>query len=214
MSFTAQIASEHPVAYIIDDDDDFRRSLVLLLESAGWRVQGYPLANGFLDEQIKLKPGPLLLDLRMPGTSGLDMLEAGLIDTRRFPTVVITGHGEIESAVRSLKAGACDFLEKPFPAQDVIKSLESGLAVLRSANRPDGRHAGDFDAVGRLTRREAEVLRGLIAGLAYKVIAFRLGISARTVEMHREKLLRKLKVSTNAEAVRFAVLAGVEPMPK
>lgn len=198
--------------YVIDDDDEFRRSTAFLLEVAGFRVSEFASGLEFLERQRDLSPGVILLDLRMPGISGLNLLESAVIEGLKFATVVLTGHGEIESAVRSLKAGAVDFLEKPFAATDLIHSLETAFATLNMDKSALEERQRAQESVSRLTVREVQVLRGLVGGQPYKVLAHRLGISVRTVEMHRNKLLRKLGVGSTGEAVRFAVYADIEPL--
>ncbi|MES2902954.1 MAG: response regulator [Pseudomonadota bacterium] len=212
MTSTARTTSEHRVAYVVDDDDDFRRSTVLLLEVSGWATTGFPSAASFLQVEQALTPGPLLLDLRMPQIGGIDLLESGLIDRLRFVTVVTTGHGDIESAVRSLKAGAVDFLEKPFSPEDILEAMNAAQSWLEAQSDRKQPLEEAHHLVGGLTRREMDVLRGLISGLPYKLVAHHLGISARTVEMHREKVIRKLNVRSNAEAVRIGVFANVQPL--
>lgn len=202
----------NPIAYIIDDDDDFRHSIILLLETAGWSPRGFPSVTAFLEVQRSLEAGPLLLDLRMPRVGGLDLLESGLLDAEKFATIVITGHGEIESAVRSLKAGAVDFLEKPFSAEDIVQAVETASSFIAadSVRREANQQANEL--VSRLTKRELHILQGMIGGMPYKVVAHRLDISVRTVEMHRENVLRKFNIRSNAEAVRIGVLANVQPL--
>ena len=148
----------------------------------------------------------------MRRVGGLDLLESGWLDASKFAIVVVTGHGDIGSAVRSLKAGALDFLEKPFSPEDILQALEAAQSCI-SAELVRKQPLEDAnELVGRLTCREIHVLRGLIAGLPYKLVAHRLGISVRTVEMHRGKLLRKLNVRSNAEAVRIGVFANIQPL--
>lgn len=183
----------------------------MLMRAGGWKTQEFGSAAEFAEQSSSLSPGPVLLDLWMPGMGGLDLLESGTIDMGRFVTIVVTGHGQVESAVRSLKAGALDFLEKPFSADDLMQAVAAaGKRVLDNTRtrRPDQA----LELIERLTSRELDVLRGLVGGLPYKLIAHRLEISARTVEMHRDKLLRKMEVRTNGEAMRLAVLADVQPL--
>ena len=201
--------SDLRAAYVIDDDDDFRHSAVLLLEVAGWKTTGFHSAAEFLDVQSCLPAGPLLLDLRMPGVGGLELLESGLLDASRFATIMVTGHGDIDSAVRSLKAGALDFLEKPFSPEAILQAVEVARSciVARSIGKPPVEEASEL--VSRLTEQELHVLKGLICGAPCRVIAHQLCVSVKTVEMHCAKLVRKLDVRSNAQAVRIGILANI-----
>lgn len=193
----------------MDDDDDFRDSVEALLKAWGWRVSSFCSAIHFAQQWRSLKPGPVLLDVRMPGMGGLDLLEQGDFDLKKFPAIVVTGHGDIQTAVRCLKAGAIDFLEKPFSSDDLVRSLEGSVSEAGAVISKGSSRAQTLSM--SLTERELSVLKGIVAGYPYKVIAHQLHISTRTVEMHRNKLLRRLGVRTNGEAVRLAVLAGIEP---
>lgn len=200
--------------YVIDDDQGFRDSVCALLTAVGWLPEGFGDAKLFLDAQEHLGPGPLLLDVRMPGLNGVRLLEVNAIRSQKFPVIVVTGHGDIETAVRALKAGAADFLEKPFTAPDIIQALEVAHSRISAALDRGSTNGQSSPSHLALTSRETEILQGLAAGLQYKVLAHRLGISPRTVEMHRDKILKKLNVRTNAQAIRVAVLAGIDPLEK
>lgn len=209
---SADTTGERRMVYVIDDDEEFRRSTVLLLEVSGWIASGFSRVGEFLDVQHMLTRGPLLLDLRMPGVGGLDLLESGSLDGSKFATIVVTGHGDVESAVRALKAGAFDFLEKPFSSEDILQAVAAAHAriIAKSIQMRPINDASEL--VSRLTPRERQVLQGLVSGLPYKRIAHHLGISIRTVEMHRGKLLRKLDVRSNGEAVRIGVFANIQAL--
>lgn len=196
-------------AYVVDDDDSFRDSLVLLLETAGWQARGFDSAVSFLAE-YPLPPGALLLDIRMPDLSGLDLLERE--DTcSNFAVIIVTGHGDVDTAVRSLKGGAIDFIEKPFSGPDLLAMLESSYSQLLNSVAFAKRERDAFDRVAQLSPREADVLSGLLAGASHKLIARHLGISDRTVEMYRNNMVRKLGAKSTNEALHLGVLARVPP---
>jgi two-component system response regulator FixJ len=196
-------------AYIVDDDEDFRRSLLLLLTANGWRVEGFGSPKAFLELSDTLEPGLLLLDLNLPGQTGLDLLESGNAKLERFAIVMVTGGGAIETAVRSIKAGAIDFIEKPFTAEDLLQRLDALEMALWDSlrKRMEAREAKAL--VDSLSPREREVLDRLVDGASNKLIARSLNISPRTVEMHRAKMLSRLGVTTTAEALEVARRAGL-----
>jgi two-component system response regulator FixJ len=197
-------------AYVVDDDAGFRGSMLMLLESAGWSAEGFASAAAFADRADSLEPGILLLDLHLDGTSGLDLLEGKSAALERFAVVMVTGAGEIETAVRSIKAGAVDFIEKPFEAGELLDRLEGiakDFAVALQAK------AATWDArrrVDTLSPREHDVLERLLSGASNKHIARDLGLSPRTVEMHRARMLAKLGVGGTVEAMEIGRRAGMK----
>ncbi|MDP9056658.1 MAG: response regulator [Pseudomonadota bacterium] len=197
------------LVHIVDDEDAIRRSLDFLLSTAGYRVERWRDGEAFLQGADNSVPACVLLDIRMPGPDGLvvqaRMASAGL----DFPVIFITGHGDISAAVQAMKAGAADFLEKPFDRAKLLRSVEVGFAQL--ANREtllERAHWADTQ-LARLTDREREVLDGLACGYANKAIAVDLGISSRTVEVYRANLMAKLNVTNFADALRIAFAAGL-----
>lgn len=200
--------------YVVDDEASIRRSLTLLLKSAGFEVRAFDTADAFLGAATAGLPfGCLLLDVRMPGMDGL-ALQATLTERGlRFPIVIVTAHGDVALAVSAMKAGACDFIEKPYTAASILGAAESAL---KRRDEPQARADEAKDAaarLGALSPRETEVLLGLVAGQANKVIAFDLKVSTRTVEFHRANLMQKLQVGSLSEAVRLALAAGLWPRP-
>ena len=197
-------------AYVVDDDEGFRGSMLMLLESAGWNVQAFPSAAAFAERAGELEPGILLLDLHLDGSSGLDLLEGKAVALERFAVVMVTGAGEIETAVRSIKAGAVDFIERPFEAGELLDRLEGvakDFAVALQAK------AATWDArrrIDTLSPRERDVLERLLSGASNKHIARELGLSPRTVEMHRARMLAKLNVATTVEAIEIGRRAGMK----
>lgn len=197
------------VAYVVDDEATVRRSLALLLRSAEFAVRDFECGDAFLREAAALPFGCVLLDLRMPGMDGLAVQREMVARGVKLPVVVVTAHGDVALAVQVMKAGACDFIEKPYDADVILQAAEAALAR-GDEERARSRDAADAASrVAALTPREAEVLQGLLAGLSNKIIAFELGVSPRTVEIHRANLMTKLGVRSLSEAVRIALSAGL-----
>jgi two-component system, LuxR family, response regulator FixJ len=193
------------IVHIVDDDAAVLRSLERLLVSAGFEVRSYGTPEAFMDAATSLVPGCILLDIRMPGTDGLE-IQARLNDRGiMIPVIIVTAHGDVQTAVRAMKAGAVEFVEKPYDDDVLIASIEAALARVGGATDQE---AGDaVRRIAMLSPREREVLEALMAGRSNKAIAFDLGISVRTVEVHRARMMVRLGVRQLAEAVRFAVLA-------
>ncbi|WP_267433895.1 response regulator [Sphingomonas sp. GM_Shp_1] len=203
--------SARPV-YIIDDDAVVRRSTSFLLSSARYQPRAFMAAGDFLDEAHLLAPGCVLVDIRMPELDGLSFLERFPDALRlRFPIIMITAHGDLPSAVRAMKLGARDFLEKPFEEAALLGLLGSLSDELASALMADGARQDALGRIARLTPRESEFLRTLVEGQSTKQAAHALGISVRTAEMHRGNLFDHLGVRSVAEAIRIAVQAGWLP---
>jgi two-component system response regulator FixJ len=200
------------LAYVVDDDAGFRNSMVMLLSSNGWQVSAFESPQAFIERSAELEPGLLLLDLNMPGKSGLELLESELVENDRFAVVMMTGAGRIDTAVRTIRAGALDFIEKPFAGDELLDRLDALDAEL-TATLGAKRTAIDARAlIDALSPREREVLVRLIGGASNKLIARDLDISPRTVEMHRAKMLQRLGVATTAEAIELGKRAGLKPV--
>ncbi len=194
--------------FVVDDDRAMRDSLRWLLESVGLTVRTYPTAADFLREYEPSQPGCLVLDVRMPGMSGLD-LQAELV--RRgagLPTIVVTGHAEVPMAVRAVKAGAVDFIEKPFSDQLLLDRVRQALEIDRQEREIRLRREEACRRLEALTAREREVLSLVVAGKANKEIAADLGLSPKTVEVHRAHVMSKMAVDSLAELIRVAILAN------
>ena len=198
--------------HIVDDEAIVRRSLTLLLRAAGVQAQAYESGEAFLSAAgAKLPFGCVLLDIRMPGMDGLAVMREMAARGLRLPIVIVTAHGDVPLAVEAMKAGACDFVEKPYAAASILGAVEAALSRGDEALER-AREATEAAArVGALTPREREVLHGLVAGRQNKVIALDLGLSPRTVEIHRANLMGKLRAGSLSEAVRIALAAGLEP---
>lgn len=196
--------------FVVDDDEAVRLSLRALLESAGFDVADFPSALAFLDGYSTDLSGCVVADIRMPDMDGLALQEELAERDLRLPFIAMTGHGDVPLAVRAMKAGAVDFIEKPFEADDLIAAVERALALSRNTSA-GSRSAEAAELVAALTARERQVLEHLVAGHANKVIAYELDISPRTVEVHRANLMDKLKVRSLPEVVRIALAAEVVP---
>lgn len=192
----AAIAGEEAAVFVVDDDPAVRDSIAMLVRGEGLEVKTFDSPRSLLGELGRCNPGCLIVDLRLPGLSGLDLQEHLAGDDNAPPIIFLTGYGTVPAAVRALKAGAMDFLEKPFDPAVL-------LALVREALARDRARRADVRRLDTLTRREREVLGEVAEGDTNKVIAANLGISVRTVELHRARGMRKLGVRSVAELVRL-----------
>jgi two-component system response regulator FixJ len=197
--------------YIVDDDEAVRDSLSVLLEAIGHRVRTFGLAKDFLDAAPTLPMGCLIADIRMPGMDGLELQRALNEQALQFPMIVITGHGDVPLAVRAMKAGALDFIEKPFATPTILASVEAALSRIESSGQRDPATQAALAKLDLLSPREREVLEGLLAGLPNKTIAYDLAISPRTVEIHRARVMDKMGARSLSELIRLALAAGLQP---
>jgi len=195
--------------HIVDDEESIRRSAGFMLKTSGYAVSTYASGDAFLQTAKDAEPGCVLLDVRMPGMDGLEvqklMAERGVA----MPVVVLTGHGDITVAVRAMKGGAVDFIEKPFEKAVLLTAITAAFERLDDVDARAGRASEAVIAIAALTSREQEVLKGMAQGLPNKSTAFDLGISPRTVEVHRANLMAKLQVKSLSEALRIAFAAGL-----
>lgn len=198
--------------HVVDDDRDVRRSISFMLGVAD--LQSRPFASGqdLLDSLSEIQPGAILLDIRMPQMDGFQVMTELARRGVEWPVVVMTGHGEVSVAVQAMKGGAVDFLEKPFGEDVLLASLTRAFGLLQDRTEKAERRRTAQDRIALLSSRESEVLRGLMGGLSNKMLARRLDISLRTVEMHRANMMDRLQVGSLAEALTLAVQAGVEPL--
>ena len=189
--------------YLVDDDDAVREALSLLLRTVGLQVRGFASPEGLLASVGGLAPGCLVLDIRMPTMSGLK-LQTTLIDRGiNWPTVVISGHGDIEACRRAFRNGAIDFLGKPVDEQDLIDAIQKGHDALERQQRQTAEASEAHDLISRLTQREAEVLEMVAKGLTTRQISDALGLSARTVDSHRAAIAAKTGTASTAEQTRL-----------
>lgn len=200
-------SDEQRLVHVADDDDAIRRSVSFALKTSGFRVRTYESGSELLKGAPDLESGCILLDIRMPGMDGLEVQEALKAKGVALPVVIMTGHGDVSLAVRAMKAGAVDFIEKPFQKAVLLGAIEQAMGRLNhaAANREQASEAAI--KLKALTPRERDVLDGLAKGLPNKSIAYDLGISPRTVEIHRANLMSKLGVHSLSEALRIAFAA-------
>ena len=184
------MSSDAAVVHVIDDDEAVRQSTAFLLRAANIQVQTYETATAFLEALSQVKPGCIVTDVRMPGLNGIELLQRLRAMKFSMPVIVITGHGDVPLAVEAMKAGAMDFIEKPFSDDVLLGAVRAALSV-------------------SLSNREREVLEGLVAGRPNKTIAYDLGISPRTVEIYRANLMTKMGAASLSNLVRMALLAGM-----
>lgn len=200
-----------PVIYVIEDDEPVRRSLALLLSSAGYCVQAYDGPVAFFEVATALNPGCIITDMRMPHMSGLELMLELRAKGITLPVILITGHGDVALAVEAMKQGAVDFFEKPFEQTALIATIQRTVDNARDGvDRQADSHAARA-ALLTLSVRERDVLRGLVAGQTNKMIARELGISDRTVEEYRAKVKTKLGVTSLSALLTVVMKAGVEP---
>jgi len=197
------------LVHVIDDEDSVRRSLDFLLRTAGYRVERWPDGPSFLKGADKAVHACVLLDIRMPGMDGLEVQQSMVRDGFDFPVIVLTGHGDIDMAVRAMKAGAADFLTKPGDRETLLRALDRAFRSIDDREALRERADWARTQLGKLTDREREVLDGLACGYPNKTIAYDLGISSRTVEVYRANVMAKLEVSNFADALRVAFAAGL-----
>ena len=196
------------VVHLVDDDEAVRRSAGFMLKTSGFAVKSYASGVELLKEK-ELAPGCILLDVRMPEMDGLQVQRALQERGIALPVVVMTGHGDVNVAVQAMKAGAVDFIEKPFEKAVLLSALEEGFSRLDHAGRQNKRADEARIRLQTLTPREHDVLEGLVRGHPNKTIAYDLDISPRTVEIHRANLMSKLGVASLSEALRIAFAAGL-----
>ena len=198
---------DNRIVHIVDDDEAVRQSLAFLLSSTGLAVRLYDSATAFLAGLASVKGGCLITDMRMPDMTGLELLHQLRAKACGLPAIVITGHGDVALAVEAMKAGAVDFIEKPFDQEAILTAVKAALER--------GGEGGDTAAIAArlasLSERERQVLEGLIAGHPNKTIAYDLGISPRTVEVYRANLMTKMEARSLSELIRMAILAKVTP---
>jgi two-component system response regulator FixJ len=198
------------IIHLVDDDEAIRRSAGFMLKTSGYKVNSYASGIELLKEVKHLQPGCILLDVRMPEMDGLQVQQALQERGVGFPVIVMTGHGDVGVAVQAMKAGAVDFIEKPFEKAVLLSAIEEGFSRLEHTGRSRARAEEAKIRLQALTSRERDVLEGLVRGHPNKTIAYDLDISPRTVEIHRANLMSKLGVTSLSEALRVAFAAGLD----
>jgi FixJ family two-component response regulator len=197
------------VVFIVDDDASVLKSLERLVRSVGLRPKTFASAPEFLQCAASDSPSCLVLDVRMPGLSGLALQETLAAAGHRIPIIFITGHGDVSMSVRAMKAGAVDFLPKPFNDQDLLEAIQGALARDRQAREVRAALQGIQQRIALLTPRERDVLGLVVAGLLNKQIAAELGMSEKTVKAHRAQVMQKMRVSSVAQLVLLAEKVGL-----
>jgi len=197
--------AEAPLVHVVDDDASVRDSLAVLLESAGYAARTYASAAAFLDAAPERAVGCVLTDVQMPELDGIELQRQMAQRGLRLPVIVMTGHGDVPIAVEALKAGASDFLEKPFDDAQLLSAIASAVAASRRMHDEAAAIADIAARLATLTPREREVLDRLVAGQPNKTIAYDLGSSPRTVEVHRARVMEKMGARSLAELVRMTI---------
>ncbi|ABK16281.1 response regulator transcription factor [Syntrophobacter fumaroxidans] len=195
--------------FIVDDDASHRDSLQFLLESAGLEVRSFSSARDFLDGADPETPGCLLLDVLMPGMSGLDLQNELLNAKISLPIIFITGHGTIPMSVRAVKSGAVDFLQKPCDEQDLLRAIHRAIEQDRRTRREKEKLREIHKLIDSLSPREHEVFTHLVSGMLNKQVAYRLGTTERTIKAHRRRIMEKMKADSMADLVRYAEKLGL-----
>lgn len=201
--------SDKQTIYLVDDDDAVRDSVAMLLRSVGLSVEAFDSGLAFLDRWRPGMSGCIVLDIRMPKMSGLEVQEKLRAAGNRLPVIFITGHGDIPMAVQAIKDGAADFIQKPFRDQDFLDRIHAALAADARQRDADAHRALLAGYYAGLTEREREVMGMVVAGKANKVIALDLDLSQRTVEIHRAKVMEKMQAGSLADLVKMAMDLGV-----
>jgi len=203
------MSDRKPIVYVVDDDEAVRTSLQWLIGSVDLDVRTYGSASDFLDNFEDSAPGCLIVDVRMPGMSGLELQRQLGERQINLPVIIITGHGDVEMAVRAMKGGAFDFIQKPFNDQVLLDLIQSALEKSGRDSESAEERTRILRQIDQLTEREREVLDGIVAGESNKQIASRLALSEKTIEFHRSKVMRKMDARSLAELTRKVVLAGL-----
>lgn len=201
--------NEQQTVYIVDDEEPVRRALAMLAKADGLVSRSYDSALAFLDDYEQVGPGCLLLDVCMPDMSGPQLQEELQRRAASLPVIVITGHGDVPTAVKAMQSGAYDFVEKPFDSEDLMERVHRCLDIEARRREHDQLRREATEYINKLTRREQQVMELLVAGRRNKEIARDLFISFRTVELHRAKIMEKLEAKSLSDVVRIAMLHSI-----
>jgi len=204
------LASTVSTVHVVDDDAAICRSLKWLIESIGLPVRTYSSADEFLAALDPAQPGCLVLDIRMPGMNGLELQQHLLKNNIQIPIIIITGHGDVQMSVQAMKAGAVDFLQKPFSDQTLLDLIQESLRKDAASRAARAKHLDIARHFQRMTPREREVLVLVVSGSSTAEIARRLGVSQKTIEVHRANIMAKSNAGSLAELVRWAIAAGFD----
>lgn len=205
--------SSDKLVHIVDDDDAVRRSVAFMLKHASYRVENHVSGIAFLKVAKNAERGAVLLDVRMPEMDGLEVQQAMVERGIDMPVVILTGHGDVGTAVQAMRAGAVNFIEKPYEKADLLAALDEAFSRLERGREREMQATEAQVRLASLTGRERDVLNGLVQGYPNKTIAYDLGISPRTVEIYRANMMEKLRVRSLSEALRIAFIAEEAETP-
>jgi two-component system, LuxR family, response regulator FixJ len=205
----APSSANDPIVYVIDDDESVRHSLEFLLDVAEIRVRSFASADVFLQSSPPLTGACVVTDVRMPGTGGVELTAKLKQRDAAVPVIVITGHADVPLAIQAMKAGAADFIEKPFDHETIMSSIRNSLAEKKGESQLRAERNEVLEHIQMLSAREREVVDGLVAGKANKVIAFDLDISPRTVEVYRANAMMKMQAKSLSDLVRMMTIAKI-----
>ncbi len=203
-----------PIVFVVDDDISMRESLELLIRSEGWKPETFASAQEFLDRPRVFVPTCLVLDVSLPGLNGLDLQKRVAIERIDMPIIFITGHGDVPMTVQAMKAGAVEFLTKPFGDEVLLSAIRHALERSRTALAHEAEMLGLRECYASLSPREREVMALVVSGLLNKQVGGELGISEITVKAHRGQVMQKMKADSLADLVRMAARLGLAPAPK
>ena len=202
------MTAQESTVFLVDDDHAVRDAMGLLLDSAGLRTVSYPSAADFLDDFDPGRPGCLVLDIRMPGMSGLELQSALADKSVNIPIIFLTGHGNVSMSAKAFRSGAIDFLEKPFDENVLLERIQEALQLDQSNRNVAARSADAYARLASLTPREREVMLLIVAGNANKEIATKLDLSTRTIETHRGRIMEKTAAHSLTDLIELAIASG------
>ena len=201
--------SDADIVHVVDDDEAMRDSMAFLLRAGNFQVQTYAAATDFLEALPQIKAGCVVTDVRMPGMSGIELLQRLRELKVSLPVIVVSGHGDVPLAVEAMKTGALDFIEKPFDDDVFLRAVRTALSAHAVDSQRQAQKATINSRLESLSNREREVLEGLVAGHPNKTIAYDLGISPRTVEIYRANVMEKMQAGSLSDLVRMALVGGL-----